>query len=322
MRLATLSLYAFLAVGFAAFAGPVPEDVRKIEIAVWDGAAPGSDAVKAIPGLPFEFVAPRLTVLLPPADRRSGALVLVIPGGGYMYCSADGEGFKIADWLLQRGVGAAVLQYRRNIFLDKGGKKTRVYNDNVALEDAARSMRIIRARAGEWGIDSGRIGALGFSAGGHIAATMATRFSRGDPAAGDALGRFSTRPDFLVLAYPVIRMAPPGTPDPWRDNLLGQVCDPKMAEYYSCQKHVTPETPPCFIVATSDDFTTDDSLAMYEALKAKKVPCEIHLFERGGHGYGMTKPGLAVTACWPALLETWLAGRGVLQGSGVKQGQK
>lgn len=285
---------------------------QKLEINVWGGPAPGSDALKGIPGLPFEYITPKLTVLLPPVDKRNGSLVLVVPGGGYMYCSASGEGFKVADWLLERGVAAAVLQYRRNIFQDKDKKLNRVYDANVALEDAMRSMRIIRSHADEWGIKADKIGVMGFSAGGHIAATMAVHPENGDPAAADPLGKFSTRPDFMVLVYPLTSMAPPWAGACWRDNLLGKDFDPKLAEYYSCQKHVNPGTPPGFIVCAGDDFTVQDSLAMYQAMKAKHVPCELHIFERGGHGYGMTKPGLTVTKCWPPLFEEWLKGRGII----------
>jgi len=301
---------------------PVPGcaigETRTIEINVWD-AAPGSDAVKDIPGIPFEFVTPKLTVILPPAHRCTGAMILVIPGGGYLYCTADGEGFEVAEQLLARGIAVGVLQYRRNIFLDENQKRTRVYEENVALEDAVRSMRIIRSHAEEWGILPDRIGVMGFSAGGHVAATMSVHPEKGDPDAADPLGKFPTRPDFMILAYPLISMAPPWAGAIWRDNLLGEKFDPESAEYYSCQKHVTAETPPAFIVCCGDDFTVEDSLAMYRAMKAGNVPCELHIFEKGGHGYGMTTPDLTVTKYWPELLDVWLKGRGVIPTENSKQ---
>ena len=287
-------------------------DFQKIEINLWDGPAPGSAAVKDIPEIPFEFITPKLTVFLPAAGSRNGSAVLILPGGGYIYCSAKGEGFEIAEWMAERGVAACVLQYRRNIFQDKTKKETRVYDGNVALEDAVRAMRIIRSNAAEWKLDFGRIGIMGFSAGGHIAACLATHFEKGEPGSADPLAKFSTRPDFMILAYPLIGISPPLSNDWCRDNLLGKGFDPKMAEYLSPQKHVTAETPPCFLVSTSDDFLTEHSIAMYQALKSKKVPCELHIFEKGGHGYGMTKPGLAVTKLWPVLLEEWLKERGVI----------
>jgi acetyl esterase/lipase len=263
--------------------------------------------------LPFEYVTPRLTVLLPEPGKRNGAFVLVVPGGGYMYCSAmGGEGFQAAEWLRDRGIGAAVLQYRRNIFQDKDKNLNRVYDANVALEDAMRSMRIVRSHAGEWGIAPDRIGVMGFSAGGHIAATMAVHPMAGDPAAADVLGRFPTRPDFMILAYPLICMAPPWGGARWRDNLPGENFAPQLAEYYSCQRFVTPETPPAFIVTAGDDFTVQDSQAMVDAMREKRIPCEFHLFERGGHGYGMTKPDHPVTDCWPGLLENWFKRRGII----------
>lgn len=285
----------------------------QIYIDVWGGAAPGSEAAAKMKGLPFEYVTPRLKVFLPPKEKRNGSFVLVVPGGGYMYCSyMNGEGFKAAEWLRDRGVGAAVLQYRRNIFQDKEKKLNRIYDDNVALEDAMRSMRIIRSHAKEWGIDSERIGAMGFSAGGHITATMAVHPEKGDPSSSDSLRKFSTKPAFIILAYPLISMAPPWGGVRWRDNLLGKDFDPKKAEYYSCQNYVTADTPPAFIVTAGDDFTVKDSLAMLKAMREKRVPCEFHIFECGKHGYGMTKPNNPVTKFWPALLEEWLKRRGAI----------
>jgi len=298
----------------AALVGDPATGIRSEEIKIWDGPAPGSEAVTNIPGLPPEYITPTLTVQLPPVGKHvNGAFILIVPGGGYKYCSAVGEGMKVAEKLLAWGVGAGVLRYRRNMF--EHGKPpalTRVYEKNVALEDAMRSMRIVRAHAGEWGLKEGGVGIMGFSAGGHISATMAVHPGPADLSATEVLDRFPARPDYVVLAYSLISMAPPWGGACWRDNLLGTPFDPALAEYYSCQKHVTADTPPCFIVCASDDFTLRDSLAMYEALGEKKVPREIHLFERGGHGYGMTKPGLAVTAFWPDLLHAWLQGRGVL----------
>jgi acetyl esterase/lipase len=285
----------------------------KLEIDIWGGPAPGSEAVAKMQGLPFEYVTPRLTVFLPDQEKRNGTFVLVVPGGGYMYCSArGGEGFKAAEWLRDRGIGAAVVQYRRNIFQDRDKTMNRVYDANVALEDSERSMRIVHAHAKEWGIDSDRIGIMGFSAGGHIAATMAVHPKPGNPNAGDVLERQPTRPAFMVLAYSLISMAPPLGGAIWRDNLLGKGFDPKRADYYSCQKHVTKNTPPAFIVTAADDFTVEDSLVMVKAMRAKRVPCEYHLFEHGGHGYGMTKPDNPVTESWPLLLQNWLTHRGLI----------
>jgi len=308
-------LMAFACGVAAAFADESAAGVRREEIKIWDGPAPGSGAVANIPGLPPEFVTPTLTVFLPEAKKHNnGAFILIVPGGGYVYCSAVGEGTKVAEWLVARGVGAGVVRYRRNMFEDgKTKRQTRVYEANVALEDATRALRIVRAHAAAWGLKEGGVGVMGFSAGGHIAATMTVHPAKGDPSAADELGRFSARPDFAVLAYSLISMAPPWGGACWRDNLLGKKFDPAQAEYYSCQKHVAADTPPCFLVCTADDFTLRDTLAMNQALGEKGVPHELHVFEKGGHGYGISKPGLAVTACWPGLLEAWLKGRGVIQ---------
>lgn len=290
--------------------------IDPIEISIWNGPAEGSDKVEAmnLPHLPFEYINPKLSVFLPPEEKRNGSFVLVIPGGGYIYCSANGEGFKIARWFVEHGISAGVVQYRRNMFemrdpQDKTKKEAiRVYDENVALEDAMRSMRIVRAHADTWKLDRTKIGIIGFSAGGHISATMGVHPGKADPEAADETDRYPARPDFMILAYSLFSMAPPLSGATWRNNLLGKDFDPEKAEYYSCQNYVTPDTPPCFLVCTSDDFTTQDSLTMYQALKAKRVPCELHIFEKGRHGYGMTpRPDrLTLITYWPMLLEAWL----------------
>ena len=297
-----------LSIGLSMGISLAAQEAQKIEIPVWGGDAPGSAAVKEIQGIGAEFISPKLTVFLPPEGKRSGAAVLIIPGGGYSGCAVGHEGFDIAKWMNERGIAGCVLQYRRPVF-----KNQRIYDDKAPSDDAFRSMRIIRSKAAEWGLKADKIGVMGFSAGGHLAATVGTHFDKGSPDAADELGKLSSRPDFMILIYPVIDMSDPAVMHGGsRNNLITSTPDPKLADYHSCQKNVTPETPPCFLLSTTDDgVKCENSILMYSALKAAKVPCELHIFEAGGHGYGM-RPGKPVTKMWPALLELWLGTRGAL----------
>ena len=290
------------------FAADAPIDIQKVEIQVWGGPAPDSAAVKDIPEISAEFISPKLTVFLPPEEKRNGSAVLIIPGGGYSGCAVGHEGFDIANWMTERGITGCVLQYRRPVFKNK-----RIYEQNAPGDDALRSMRIIRSNAGEWKLKADKIGVIGFSAGGHLAGTVGTHFDLGDQNASDAIAKISSRPDFMILIYPVIDMSDPNVMHKGsRDNLIGTTPDQKLADYYSCQKNVSANTPPCFLLSTTDDgVKCENSILMYEALKAKKIPCELHIFENGGHGYGM-RPGKTVTKLWPSLLEAWLTSRGAI----------
>lgn len=247
---------------------------------------------------------PTLTTFLPDADKRNGAAIVICPGGGYSGLAMEKEGRKVAEWCREHGIVGVVLRYRCG-----GGKN----QQPVPLADAQRALRTVRAHAKELGVDPARIGILGFSAGGHLASTATTMFDAGDPKAADPIERESSRPDFSVLVYPVITMVGDATHRGSRKNLLGDDASEALAEEWSTDRRVTEQTPPTFLVHASDDkgVPVKNSLLFYEGLVAKGIPAEMHVYEVGGHGFGMfndTRPADG----WPNELEGWLKARGII----------
>jgi acetyl esterase/lipase len=268
---------------------------QPVEIPLWPGAAPGAlgdtDADK-----------PTLTIYR--ASRvPNGTGVIVAPGGGYVNLAMDHEGRQIASWFNAMGVSAFVLKYRL-------GPR---YHHPIELGDAQRAIRIVRSHAQEYGVLSDRIGMMGFSAGGHLTATAGTHFDAGKADATDPIDRVSSRPDFLILGYPVISFDPAIRHNGSLKNLLGDNPDPKLVEDLSNELRVTPQTPPTFLFHTTADpgVPVENSVRFYLALIKAKVPAEMHLFENGPHGVGLAlnDPALSV---WPTLLANWLRGRGLL----------
>lgn len=247
---------------------------------------------------------PWFTPYLPPADRANGAAIIVCPGGGYGNLAVDHEGRQVAAWLNDMGVAAFVLKYRH---------RGTGYGHPAPMLDVQRAIRLVRHRASEWRLRPDRIGVLGFSAGGHLASTAATHFAPGDPDAPDPVERVSCRPDFAVLVYPVISLVEPYAHKGSRKNLLGESPDEELVLKFSNERQVTPQTPPTFLLHTDEDggVPVENSLAFYAALRKAKVPAELHVFEKGPHGFGLGKPGMAA-AEWPKLCERWLGGRGLL----------
>ena len=241
---------------------------------------------------------PAITAFVP--EQPTGAAVVVCPGGGYAGL-APHEAEPVAAWLNSLGVTAFVLRYRL-------GPK---YHHPCELQDAARAIRTVQARAAEWGVDPQRIGILGFSAGGHLASTGGTHFEAGDPNAADPIERVSSRPDLMVLIYPVITLSGPYAHLGSRDNLLGPEPPAELVELLSSEKQVTPGTPPTFLVHTAGDtgVPCENSLLFAAALRAAGVPVELHLFERGEHGFGLGGDD-PVLSMWPQLCAGWLRGRG------------
>lgn len=237
------------------------------------------------------------------ARQPNGTAIVVAPGGGYANLAANHEGRQVANLLNAAGVTAFVLKYRL-------GPR---YHHPVELGDAQRAIRLVRARAAEFGILGDRIGMLGFSAGGHLTATAGTRFDAGRTDAPDPIDRVSSRPDFLVLGYPVISFDPAIAHAGSVRNLLGDTPDPKLLDDMSADRQVTAQTPPTFLFHTDGDtgVVPENSVRFYLALRRAKVPAEMHIFEKGPHGVGlaMNDPALGE---WPALLLTWLRGRGLL----------
>jgi acetyl esterase/lipase len=266
------------------------------EIPLWpDGAVPG-----AVGTGPADR--PSLTLYRPPAEKANGTAVVICPGGGYGFLALDHEGREVAKWLNSVGVTALVLRYRI----------APRYRHPAPLQDTRRAVRVVRARAREWGVDPRRVGVWGFSAGGHLASTVGTHFDRGRSDAADPVERESCRPDFLILAYPVVTMKPPATHQGSRDNLLGKEADPKLVEELSNDERVTPETPPTFLFHTSEDTAVvpENSVRFYRALRAHGVPAELHVYEKGPHGVGLA-PKDPVLSTWPDRLAAWMKGRGL-----------
>jgi acetyl esterase/lipase len=244
---------------------------------------------------------PTITAYIP-ARNPTRTAVIIAPGGGYQHLSMQKEGEDIALWLNAHGVAGFVLKYRLGP----------TYHHPVELGDAQRAIRMVRSRAESLGYAPDHIGMWGFSAGGHLAASAGTNFDSG-AAGSDAIDHQSSRPDFLILAYPVmtfdVQFAHMGS----RNNLLGEHPSQEMVAALSPDRHVTPDTPPTFLFATTEDKTVPvmNSVLFYSALIAQKVPAEMHLFAHGPHGVGLA-PGYPELKGWPDLLATWMRGRGLM----------
>jgi acetyl esterase/lipase len=276
-------------------------------IPLWDGKAP-----HAVGDSPADK--PSMLVARADADKANGAAVVICPGGGYGFLADDHEGKQVAEYFNGLGVTAFVLKYRI-VAKDRAGPL-----HPAPLEDAQRAIRMVRFRAKEFGIDPKRVGIMGFSAGGHLASSAATHFRTGPvPPGSDAIDAMSDRPDFAILAYPVISMEDGVTHGGSKKNLLGDKPDAKLVELMSNEKQVTKETPPTFIFHTSVDTAVpaENAIRFYLALKKAGVPAEMHIYEKGRHGVGLGRDpkwtgGEKSVATWPDRLTDWLKNRGVL----------
>ncbi|MCA9070071.1 MAG: alpha/beta hydrolase [Planctomycetaceae bacterium] len=276
-------------------AGPEP-------IKLWPDGAPG-----AVGNEPEDI--PELRIYQPDPAKATGCGIVVCPGGGYAVHATDHEGHQVAKWLNTIGVTGFVLKYRLG----------RRYKHPAPLQDAQRAIRYVRANAKDLGVDPDRVGIMGFSAGGHLASTLATHFDAGDPDNEDPTERQSCRPNFAVLCYAVVSFTADFSHSGSANNLLGKDADPKMLENLSNEKQVTSETPPTFLFHTGEDtgVPVENSLAFYQALRKVKVPAELHVFEKGPHGVGLA-PGRPALANWNTLLGNWLKASGFLTGPVVR----
>ncbi len=268
--------------------GPVP-------LLLWPEGAPGS-----LGSEPEDR--PTLRIYTPASELATGTAIVVCPGGGYSAHAMDTEGHQVAEWLQTLGVTAVVLGYRL----------APRYRHPAPFEDVRRAVRYVRSRAADLGVSPRRVGVMGFSAGGHLAATLATRHDDGDAAAGDPVERYGCRPDFLVLAYPVISLME------WlsvvtRRSLLGDDPDPALLDALSADRHVDERTPPTFLFHTGEDgaVAVEHSLAFFGALRRARVPAELHVFPWGAHGAGLAA-GDPVLAAWKERLHDWLRASGFL----------
>jgi acetyl esterase/lipase len=277
---------------------------RGEEIKLWPGGAPGSEGITApevskpstnpkYNGWPANFTVthyPSIYVFLPPKGTATGAAMIVAPGGGHTQLVIEKEGWEFADWLNSNGIAAFVLKYR----LAKAPGVKYTLPDQV-YADAARSVRLVRSHAKEWGIDPARIGFSGFSAGGEVAGMIETKFDPGKPGAEDPIERVSSRPDFNVLIYPWYR---PGANKPDETPLFP----------------IPKDAPPVFMVCADDDRShVEPTVKFYLELEANHIPAEMHIYAYGGHGFALRptqKPG-PVTG-WPDRLKEWLAERNIM----------
>jgi acetyl esterase/lipase len=268
---------------------------QKVEL-LWPGGAPGALGSE-------DRDKPSITIRLADSAKANGTAVIVCPGGGYGSLAMDHEGAQVAAWLNNLGVSAFILKYRLGP----------VYHHPAPLQDAQRAIRTVRSRAKEFAIDPNRIGIWGFSAGGHLASTTGTHFDDGQSSASDPIDRLSSRPDFMILAYPVISLTTDYVHKGSRKNLLGDPYDPALAEQLSNEKQVTSRTPPTFLFHTDDDagVPVENSVLFFLALKKAKVPAEMHIYQKGKHGVGLAQSD-PVLSTWPDRLKDWLQIRGLL----------
>ena len=264
-----------------------PED---IQVPLWPEGAPG-----ALGNEPKDV--PTLTVRKVESSNPTGALI-ICPGGGYGGLAMDHEGKQIVQWANSMGLTAVLCDYRHR---GKG------YGHPAPSQDALRAVRLVRAKASEWNIDPNKIGIMGFSAGGHLVSTVITQFDPGSKESTDTVARESSRPDFAILCYPVISMGSSFTHRGSEVNLLGEKASKETLEQFASERHVRSDTPPTFLMHTLEDkpVPVENSLVFYQAMVAKQVPGELHIYQKGPHGVGLARniPG---TSDWPLACQRWL----------------
>jgi acetyl esterase/lipase len=244
---------------------------------------------------------PDIAVFLPSKKNSTGKAVVICPGGGYGILAYDWEGSDIAHWLNSNGIAAFVLKYRLP------GSKSNIKPHLSPLMDAQRAMRLVRAHAEKWNIDPSKIGIMGFSAGGHLASTLSTHFDAGDPNSKDPVEQQSCRPDFSVLVYPVISFTEDFQHSGSRINLLGEDTEESLVKHFSNELQVTEETPPAILIHSNDDtgVPVENSIVYYQALRAKGVNSEMHIYPYGGHGYSLAI-GMGHLSTWPDRVIEWI----------------
>lgn len=244
---------------------------------------------------------PTLQVFLPPKGISTGQGVVICPGGGYRGVAYDIEGTEIAKFLNTKGIAGFVLKYRMP------GAESVVVRNEAPLQDAKRAIRMVRANAEKWNVDTDKVGVMGFSAGGHLASTLGTHYNSEDTFKTDSIDSLSARPDYMILVYPVITMKDSYTHQGSKNNLLGEDPDEEMVEYYSNETQITPDTPPTFLVHATDDdaVPVENSLMFYQALKENGVSAEMHIYPEGGHGFNLGL-GRGHLQGWTDRLYDWL----------------
>ena len=273
------------------------------QIPIWPGVAPDAQSVPGpetgTQGAVTNVTRPTMTVYAPNA-KNSGAAVVVFPGGGFQMLAIDLEGTEVCDWLTSRGITCVLLKYRVPSAPYVWACDCRPHNRAIStpsLEDAQRTLRLVRAHATEWHIDPHKVGVLGFSAGGYLVTEVSTRFKARLYAPIDAADQESSRPDFAIAIYP--------------GHLA--LAENSIALNPNIKSHITPQTPPTFLLQNEDDHVDriEDALSYYMGLKAANVPAELHVYAQGGHAFGLRPSKLPVSQ-WPHLVETWLTTIGMV----------
>ncbi len=262
------------------------------EVTIWDT----SDIVRV-----RNVQKPDIAIFLPSKKNSTGEAVVICPGGGYGILAYDWEGSDIARWLNSEGIAAFVLKYRLP------GSKSNIVPHKSPLMDAQRAMRMVRSNAEKWNVDPGKIGIMGFSAGGHLASTLSTHFDVGDPSSDDPVEHESCRPDFSVLIYPVISFTGEFSHSGSRKALLGEDADPELVSHYSNELQVNEETPPAILIHSDDDTVVpvENSIVYYKALRANKLTSELHIYPYGGHGFSLAI-GQGHLSTWPDRVIEWI----------------
>jgi acetyl esterase/lipase len=251
-----------------------------------------------------KVVTPDLTVFLPVPEKANGAAVLICPGGGYGVLAFDHEGNAIAKWLNDNGIAGIILKYRLpsdQIMIDKS---------IGPLQDAQEAMRVIRRNAVSWKINPDRVGVIGFSAGGHLASTLSTHYAE---KVYDVKDNTSARPNFSLLIYPVVSFDTVITHRGTRNNLIGLKPSEEQVRRFSNELQITADTPPAFLVHSSDDNAVPvmNSIGYFKGLQKNNIPVELHIFQKGGHGYGLSPNG-GTESSWPGLCIKWLKAMGLI----------
>ena len=275
---------------------------------VWPEGIPGSLKNETYAEKPFlsngevswveQVSEPQLFVFLPPAGKENGAAVLICPGGGYQGLVMTYEGSGIAKWLNDNGIAAIVLKYRIPSDLIMKDKSI------GPLQDAQEAIRVIRRNSSEWKINPAKVGVIGFSAGGHLASTLSTHYAEKVYEPSD---NTSARPDFSILIYPVITFDSTFTHAGSRINLIGKNPSEESVRHFSNELQIDAKTPPAFLVHAADDnvVPVKNSIVYFEGLQRFKIPCELHIFQKGGHGFGLSA-GKGTQSAWPDLCISWL----------------
>ena len=263
----------------------VPGAPEIIPEEVWKGEAGDAHVV--------DVYVPNITVHRPRPEEANGCAVVICPGGGYALLAIDKEGHDIARWFAERGVVGIVLKYRMP------RPAGHVFGHEAPLADCRKAFELTRSNAKEWGVDPARVGVMGFSAGGHLAGSASVQMTEAPPA-------------FTVLVYPVVTMTGAYSHSGSGKRLLGEDPSEELIKRFSSEQNVTPKTPRAFLVHAADDWVPVANSRIYAAaLERAKVPYELHVFSKGGHGFGMRKPDEPVGK-WPGLLEAWMGAEGFL----------